>query len=594
MAAPVKLSAVISTYNRREVLLSRALPAIFAQDLPADQFEVIVIVDGSTDGTAAALGELRPPCALRVIEQKNRGLSASRNTGIQMARGELVIFIDDDIICNPDVFRRHMEAHSGADPVVVHGAIFLAPGTPPSLIANSDRFWYQRYNSRFTLEGGAKWPDATFVLSNSSTPRGTLLACGGLDEDLPAKDDFELGLRLWKMGVRFEYLPEAVAYELTVKSWRAFLFNDGRAFGRSEVLVCRKHPEYRSRSPLLAGLGRTGWGKRCLRRIFLQLPFSAAHLLTLPIGACEMLCRFPAMQKVGMRLLEFGRRLNELRGAFQQVGSGEDFHREFEMRLPVLMYHYVGPRPPGVCPGLEVSAEDFERQVRWLARRGYTGIRASDWARWRREGRGLPRKPVLLTFDDGYADLTEYALPVLRRHGFSATVFIVTGQVGGTNAWDEARGYASLRLMTADQIRSWAAQGIEFGAHSRTHADLTALPAAQVAEEVVGSRDDLAAILGCPVVSFAYPYGFYNPQVVDCVRQAFELAFITDEEIEGLNHLLTDPHLLLRTMVQTNDSLLDLECRARWGYDPIMNLRARLRLRSRLKHGVRAVKNLGS
>jgi peptidoglycan/xylan/chitin deacetylase (PgdA/CDA1 family) len=221
--------------------------------------------------------------------------------------------------------------------------------------------------------------------------------------------------------------------------------------------------------------------------------------------------------------------------------------------------------------------------VRWLARRGYTGVRPADWLRWRLEGKGLPDKPVLLTFDDGYADLADYAFPVLRRYGFGAGVYVVTGQLGGTNAWDEAKGFGTQRLMTVEQIRYWATQGIEFGAHSRTHADLTTLSARELTEEVVGSRDDLTTLLGSPVVSFAYPYGFYNQAVVDCVRGAFDVAFIADDNNEGLNHLLTDPYLLLRTMVQPNDSRLDLECRARWGYNPLLNLRARLRLRTRLK-----------
>jgi peptidoglycan/xylan/chitin deacetylase (PgdA/CDA1 family) len=238
---------------------------------------------------------------------------------------------------------------------------------------------------------------------------------------------------------------------------------------------------------------------------------------------------------------------------------------------------------------LTVSPEGFERHVQWLAGRGYKGINPSDWVRWRREGKGLPDKPVLFTFDDGYADLVEHALPILRRYGFGAAVYVVTGQLGGTNAWDEARGSGTLRLMTTEQIRYWATQGIEFGAHSRTHADLTTLPVNELEEEVVGSGKDLALLLGARVVSFAYPYGFHNQAVDDCVRRAFELAFIADDNNEGMNHLLTEPHLLLRTMVQTNDSLLALECRARWGHNPFLNLRARIGLRSRLKRAVRSV-----
>ncbi len=191
MTAQLKLSVIVSTYNRRDVLISRCLPSIFEQDLSTDQFEVIVIVDGSTDGTAAALRELDPPCTVHIVEQPNGGLSRARNNGIAIAKGHLVMFIDDDIVCEPDVFRLHVEAHAGKDSVVVHGAIFQAPGLSPSILGNANEDWYQRYNSRLTSHGGAIWPEGVFLISNSSTPRAILLDCGGLDEDLPAMDDFE-------------------------------------------------------------------------------------------------------------------------------------------------------------------------------------------------------------------------------------------------------------------------------------------------------------------------------------------------------------------------------------------------------------------
>lgn len=589
MTAPPKLSVVMSTCNRRDVLVSRTLPAIFSQDLPVDEYEVVLIVDGATDGTGAALRELHPACALRIVEQPNRGLSASRNTGIGMARGELIIFIDDDIICRPDLFRRHVEAHTGPDPVVAHGSIFLALGSPASILTFANESWYQRYNSRLQAQGGALWPDGTYLISNSSIPRSLLLACGGLDENLLAKDDFELGWRLWKMGVRFQYLPAAMAYELSVKSSRSFLFNDGEAFGRSEVMLCRKHPDYRPRSDLLAGLATTGWWKRLPRRMVLQFPVSPAHLLMPPLGVCEKLCRFPVAQKAGLRLLEIGRRTEELRAALKESGSWKVFQNEFGKRLPVLLYHHVGPQRPGTPPDLTVSPQKFAQQVQWLARRGYQGIRPADWLRWYREGKGLPDKPVLLTLDDGYADLVDYALPILRRYGFGAAVYIVTGQLGGTNAWDEAKGSGTHRLMTAEQIRYWATQGIEFGAHSRTHADLTSLTSGELREEVLGSGSDLADLLGSRVVSFAYPYGFHNRAVDNCVRGAFDLAFLADDKAEGLNYLLTDPFQMRRTMVQPNDSLLDLELRARWGRNPILEFRAKLRLRTRLKSALRFI-----
>ena len=585
MTGQLKLSVIISTYNRREVLLTQSLPSVLNQDLPPDQYEVIVIVDGATDGTGAALRALNPSCSLRIVEQQNCGLSKSRNIGIELAKGELVTFVDDDMICSPDNFRLHVEAHQGTEPVVVHGAIFQAPGMPASILANANEAWYARYNSRLRAHGGAIWPEGVFLISNSSIPRSTLIACGGLDESLPAMDDFELGLRLWKSGVKFRYLPEAVAYELSVKSLKSFLFKDGEAFGRTEVLLSRKYPDYRVRSGLLTSVSKTVWWRRIPRKIAFKMPVSPAHILMAPIWACEKLCRFPAMQRTGLLLLELGRRFTEFRAAIKEAGSWKRFENEFAMRLPVLLYHHVGPVQPGTHASLTVSPAKFERQVRQLAGSGYKGICPADWLRWRREGKGLPNKPVLFTFDDGYADLAEFALPVLRRYGFGAAVYIVTGQLGGTNAWDEASGSGTHRLMTAEQIRHWSAQGIEFGAHSRSHADLTRLTPEKLEDEVLGSKADLQELLENPVESFAYPFGFHTEEVEACVRGAFDLAFGIDPDEPGINILDTDPSLLRRTMVQTRDSGIDLMCRVRWGYSPLHRLRGLLRLRSRFRRG---------
>jgi peptidoglycan/xylan/chitin deacetylase (PgdA/CDA1 family) len=300
----------------------------------------------------------------------------------------------------------------------------------------------------------------------------------------------------------------------------------------------------------------------------------------------ERLRSIPEVRRRGLWLLQYQLAIVRFREALRSAKSWKALNAEFGMRLPVLMYHHVGPQRPGTYPGLTVSPRRFERQVRWLASRGYAGISPTDWLRWRREGKSLPEKPVLLTFDDAYSDIADYALPVLRQHRFGASVFVVTSQVGGTNTWDEARGSGPHRVMTADQIRYWAAQGIEFGAHGRTHADLTKLTGAELAEEVAGSANDLASILRSRVSSFAYPYGSQNQTVRDCVRSVFDLAFST---AEGLNSLQTDPLSLRRTMIGNGDTPMDLECRLRWGWSPMQRLRARARLRSRLQRAANLV-----
>jgi peptidoglycan/xylan/chitin deacetylase (PgdA/CDA1 family)/glycosyltransferase involved in cell wall biosynthesis len=571
----IKLSVVIPTFNRRHVL-ARTVPTLLAQDFPAENYELIFAVDGSSDGTLGMLRALNPRCALQVLELPHLGPGAARNKGIAAARGGLLLFLDDDIIAPACLFRYHCAAHPSLDPLVVHGPIYVAPDSPKTLIRYSTEAWYQECYRPLDPAVGLRFPLTASSLVNSSMPRDILLASGGFDEETPSAEDLELGLRLWRGGAQFRYLPAAPAYELFVKSSREYVEKQTGLSARGEIYVCRKHSEYRPHSGF-ARLGLlTGW-KQLLKSLATRSPLSPLPLFTLPLWTSEHLCRFAPIRRAGIRLLEVAASTTLHRAALREVGSWKALQSEFGMRLPVLLYHHVGPPRPGTYASLTVSRKRFERQLRWLARRGYAGISPSDWLRWRREGKGLPDKPVLLTFDDGYADLAEYALPVLKRYGFRAVVFVVTGRVGGTNIWDEARGSGTLRLMTADQIRYWATQGIEFGAHGRTHTDLTTLDPKELTEEVIGSRNDLAGILGGRVTSFAYPYGFYNQAACECVRGAFDLAFRGDEETPGINLLGASPHLLQRTMVQPGDTLLDLECRVRWGYSPLLNLRIRLR-----------------
>ena len=583
----IRLSVVIPTFNRQQVL-ERTLPALLAQDFPTEQYELIYVLDGSTDGTAGMLRAVKPACGFQVLEQPNQGPSAARNKGIRAARGELVLFLDDDILCPPSLFRHHSDAHAGVDSLIVHGPIYVAPESPPALIRYITEAVYEACYRHRDPAVGLPFPMMASSLVNSSMSRTMLLSSGGFDEQIRSAEDLDLGLRLHRNGAAFSFLPAAVSYELFVKSSRQVLRKQMKVSALGEMYVSRKHPEYRRYSGL-ARIGLpTGW-KRTLRNMVLRSPLSPAPLVALPLWLAERFSGFMPVRKAGIRLLETSADIMMQRAALQAAGSWKALQREFGLRLPVLMYHHVGPAIPGTYAELTVSPRRFERQIRWLARRGFVGVRAADWDEWLRTGKGLPDKPLLVTFDDGYADLADYALPVLRRYGFGAVVFTVTGLVGGTNAWDEARGSAIHRLLTAEQIRYWAAQGIEFGAHSRTHADLTTLPADELEKEILGGRDELTGILGSPVISFAYPYGSYNQTVNNCARQAYRLTFRADETTPGINFLCTDPHNLQRTMVHPRDSLADLECRVRWGHSPLQEMRNRLRLRSRFRRLVYTV-----
>jgi peptidoglycan/xylan/chitin deacetylase (PgdA/CDA1 family) len=251
------------------------------------------------------------------------------------------------------------------------------------------------------------------------------------------------------------------------------------------------------------------------------------------------------------------------------------------VRLPVLCYHRVGPPDPDRrSRWLTVPTEQFERQVRWLARHRYHTIRPADWVAWCREGKPLPPRPVLITFDDGYAEVAEHALPILERAGMTAVVFVVTGRLGGTNAWDEPNGYPVRRLMDGDQIRDWARRGIEFGGHSRRHVNLTKLAEHDLEEELAGCQADLTTLLGRPAASFAYPYGESNPAVRAATGALFPLAVGTDE---GINDARNDLHALLRTYVFPHELMFDFASRVRRGYSVLRRVQGAIGLRTRLR-----------
>ena len=189
--------------------------------------------------------------------------------------------------------------------------------------------------------------------------------------------------------------------------------------------------------------------------------------------------------------------------------------RGFGLLRPILMYHSVAPyeHDPFL---VTVRPERFEQQLRWLHRRGLraTSMRELLAARCNGADRGL----VGLTFDDGYADFREHALPVLARFGFTATVFVIADLLGGANYWDQPGPRKT--LMTAEEIRRIAASGMEIGSHSRRHVSLTSITTADLTAEISGSRSILQEVSGQEVSGFCYPYGHVDAAAVNAVRAA--------------------------------------------------------------------------
>jgi peptidoglycan/xylan/chitin deacetylase (PgdA/CDA1 family)/GT2 family glycosyltransferase len=573
------LSVVIPTYNRSSIL-PITLPTILRQDFPAERREVIVVVDGSNDGT---VGLLREPvfADVRVIQQLHRGQAAARNTGIRAARGRLILLLDDDMQCDPTIISRHVAVHRDQDRLIVEGGIALSPDSNSGLITE---WWHKGVSQHFEQLRSLRderWPWHAIRFANTSAPRSLLLDCGGFDERFRfAHEDLELGLRLSLTGAVYKYIPELEVQHVHRKSAHELLCFDAPWYGRNHLLLCRAHPEYRRHSPL-AKLRRELSIRSRLRIFAIRLPLSLELLFRPAFTIAAKMGRLRCMRSAAMRLFGYSQALGSYRGARDAAGSWERLRCEFGMRLPVLTYHHVGPLSPGANYMFTLSPVRFRKQMNWLARRGFAPISPSDWVAWCREGRPLPEKPVMITFDDGYADVAEYALPEVQRHGFTATVFVVTSLVGETNKWDESAGCDTLGLMSKEQIREWAKKGISFGSHSRTHPDLTVLNSCELAAELEGSAKDLEDILGHRPTSFAYPYGRLNDEVRNQVSRIYDISFTT---LDGMNSLPNTEHCLMRRLgILPQDALLSFIVILGLGFRPLDRLRSRVRLRTRLR-----------
>jgi peptidoglycan/xylan/chitin deacetylase (PgdA/CDA1 family) len=180
--------------------------------------------------------------------------------------------------------------------------------------------------------------------------------------------------------------------------------------------------------------------------------------------------------------------------------------REVATELPILLYHSIADDGPEYLAPFRVTPLAFREQLRYLRRHGFYSITLPEWAACLKQKLPLPGRPVILTFDDGYADFFTNAWPALQRADFSATVFVVTEKVGGIADWDIGSG-KPLKLMDWEELRALHAEGIAIGSHSATHKDLSALSPVGVFWEGERARTMLREKLGIDAEMIAFPWG---------------------------------------------------------------------------------------
>lgn len=192
--------------------------------------------------------------------------------------------------------------------------------------------------------------------------------------------------------------------------------------------------------------------------------------------------------------------------------------------LPILMYHSLDSSGSVVS----VAPRDFADGMAALAHLGYRGITLRKAAAHRQAHGTWPDRCVVLTFDDGYANFHEVALPVLTRHGFAATVFLVSGHVGGQNDWEPPLAQLGVcPMLSWGQVGELSAAGMEIGAHTKTHPDLAQLSPQAAQDEIVAARAEIEEHMGRRVESFAYPYGSLNGVARQIVAREFQAACTT-------------------------------------------------------------------
>ena len=257
------VSVVIPTFNRRQ-RLHRVLSGLAAQTFDGD-VETVVVSDGSTDGTDTYLASGATPLPVVSATQPNQGPAVARNHGVELATGDLVVFIDDDVVPDRGLISAHVAAHARlGDDVVVIGPMLDPPDHRMSMWIRWEQAMLAKQYTAMT-RGDFEPTARQFYTGNASVLRRHVIDVGGFDSSFRRAEDVELAYRLADRGVHFAYEPAAIGYHYAARSfdsWRS----TGYAYGRNDVIFCRDASrrdilgwlpdEYRDRNVMVRALTR--------------------------------------------------------------------------------------------------------------------------------------------------------------------------------------------------------------------------------------------------------------------------------------------------------------------------------------------------
>lgn len=218
-------------------------------------------------------------------------------------------------------------------------------------------------------------------------------------------------------------------------------------------------------------------------------------------------------------------------------------------KIPILMYHSISGTLNSKFRQFTVSPVSFAEQLAYLHEHAYTPITITQFVEALTQT-AFPERPIVLTFDDGFADFFTAALPVLKQYDFPATLYISTAFINGTSRWLRYRGETTRPMLTWEQLAEISTSRIECGAHSHSHPQLDILSRAAARDEIVRSKRILEDRLGREILSFAYPFGYYTDQVRQLVQEAGYTSACAVKH--AMSSAADDPFSLARLMVMAD------------------------------------------
>ncbi len=567
-----QISVVIPTFNRC-TLLRQCLDSLERQTLDDSAFEVIVVVDGSTDGTEVFLKDYQPEYPFRYLVQENKGLSAARNAGNQIAEGNIIVCLDNDMIAAPELVAAHLHIHGESPGSLVQGNLKIHPSV--------NRSRYLRYEERLMEELFHKKAVSTELSAddvsggNISIARDVLAKAGGFNEELRRmrNTDGELAYRLQQLDVPVRYCSPALAYQTHIKDFEETL-EASMLYGRAYVHTSRQFPEsIWEYSPLIND--RCSTLRNLARRCYIR-PRSewGCGMFERLLCIARFFSELFGLQSIAAAFYRLHIDYSFWRGVHAEAGS--DFARFIPRGVSILCYHNVSETRIHAFRLYILSPEKFAGQMRWLCSHGYQAVSMDQVHAYLTRGEPLPEKPVMITFDDAYEDLTAHATPLLAELGLHHVHFINSGKLGRTSDWvDNAPKLPIMSIEAAGNLQERFGEVVDLQAHGKDHLSFEDIDRDATLTQVEHCFEELTPLNNRPINYLAYPYGEYREETPDLMRQlGIRCSFTVDQ---GLCRPGQDLQLLPRVEVFGHDFPIDFRLKVKYGWSPIATARAWLK-----------------